>query len=185
MIAKFLTDAAWFFFIFWLPKYLGDVRALDIKQIGYFAWIPYAFAGAGSLMRRLAQQLSAARRSCSLNASRKIALGLSASLLPASLFIVASPLSTRDRLLQHGDVRASILVGECSDAARRSFPRARRRIGRKACSVRRARSARCCLADRRHACRISTDMDRRLSSRGAASAGISPHFLCRETHRAN
>ncbi len=50
MLAKFLSDAAWFFFIFWLPKYLGDVRHLDIKHIGYFAWIPYAFAGAGSLM---------------------------------------------------------------------------------------------------------------------------------------
>ena len=42
MLAKFLSDAAWFFFIFWLPKYLGDVRGLDIKEIGYFAWIPGA-----------------------------------------------------------------------------------------------------------------------------------------------
>src|SRR6266849_2339086 len=38
MLARFLCDAAWYFFIFWLPKYLGDVRHLDIKQIGQFAW---------------------------------------------------------------------------------------------------------------------------------------------------
>jgi ACS family hexuronate transporter-like MFS transporter len=92
MIAKFLSDAAWFFFIFWLPKYLGDVRALDIKQIGCFAWIPYAFAGVGSLMGGwLSSHLL--RRELSLNFSRKFALGLSAALLPVSLFIVASPLS--------------------------------------------------------------------------------------------
>ena len=46
LAAKFFTDAVWFFFIFWLPKYLGDVRHLNIKQIGYYAWIPYALAGA-------------------------------------------------------------------------------------------------------------------------------------------
>jgi MFS transporter, ACS family, hexuronate transporter len=92
MIAKFLSDAAWFFFIFWLPKYLGDVRLLDIKGIGYFAWIPYAFAGAGSLAGGwLSSYLL--HRGLSLNFSRKFALGFGAALLPISLFIVTSPLS--------------------------------------------------------------------------------------------
>ena len=92
MGAKFLTDSAWYFFIFWLPKYLGDVRHLNIKQIGYFAWIPFAFAGLGSLSGGwLSSYLI--RRGVSLDHARKIALGLSAFLLPASLFIVASPLA--------------------------------------------------------------------------------------------
>ena len=42
MLAKFLSDAAWFFADVWMAKYLGDVRGLDIKNIGYFAWIPWA-----------------------------------------------------------------------------------------------------------------------------------------------
>lgn len=92
MAAKFMTDAAWYFFIFWLPKYLGDVRHLDIKQIGYFAWIPYAFAGAGSLIGGWLSGFLM-RRGISLNVARKIALGVAASLLPASIFIVAAPLS--------------------------------------------------------------------------------------------
>ncbi len=92
MAAKFLTDSAWYFFIFWLPKYLGDVRHLDIKAIGYFAWIPFAFAGAGSLAGGWSSSFLI-RRNFSLNMSRKIALGVSAALLPVSLFIVASPLS--------------------------------------------------------------------------------------------
>ena len=37
--AKFLSDAAWYFYLFWLPKYLYDVRQFDTKQVGYFAWI--------------------------------------------------------------------------------------------------------------------------------------------------
>jgi len=89
--AKFLTDAAWFFFIFWLPKYLGDVRHLNIKQIGYFAWIPYAAAGAGSFLGGWLSSFLVRRR-FSINASRKICLGLSAALMPLSLLITKSPL---------------------------------------------------------------------------------------------
>src|SRR5437867_6594201 len=87
MAAKFLTDSAWYFFIFWLPEYLGDVRHLDIKAIGYFAWIPFAFAGAGSLTGGWLSSFLI-RRNFSLSLSRKIALGVSAALLPVSLFIV-------------------------------------------------------------------------------------------------
>jgi len=92
MFVKFLTDSAWFFFIFWLPKYLGDVRHLNIQAIGYYAWIPYAFAGAGSLLGGwLSSYLI--RRGCTLSRSRKIALGISALLMPVSLLIVSSPLA--------------------------------------------------------------------------------------------
>jgi MFS transporter, ACS family, aldohexuronate transporter len=47
--AKFLSDAAWYFYLFWLPKYLYDARGFDIKAVGAFAWIPYAAAGVGCL----------------------------------------------------------------------------------------------------------------------------------------
>jgi ACS family hexuronate transporter-like MFS transporter len=90
--AKFLSDSAWYFFIFWLPKYLADVRHLDIKQIGYYAWIPYACAGLGSFA---GGWLSSAliRSGASIDRSRKTALLLSAALMPVSLLIAASPLS--------------------------------------------------------------------------------------------
>ena len=38
--AKFLSDAAWYFYLFWLPKYLYNARGFDIKTVGAFAWIP-------------------------------------------------------------------------------------------------------------------------------------------------
>jgi ACS family hexuronate transporter-like MFS transporter len=90
--AKFLGDSAWYFFIFWLPKYLADVRHLNIKQIGYYAWIPYALAGAGSLFGGWFSGYLI-RRGWSVASSRKFCLGIAASLLPASLLITASPVA--------------------------------------------------------------------------------------------
>jgi ACS family hexuronate transporter-like MFS transporter len=92
MVVKFLTDSIWYFYIFWLPKYLGDVRGLNIKEIGYFAWIPFAFAGLGSLSGGWLSTFLI-RRGVTLDASRKIAIGISASLMPVSLLITQSPLS--------------------------------------------------------------------------------------------
>ncbi|MDW3652421.1 MAG: MFS transporter [Bacteroidia bacterium] len=92
VLAKFLSDAAWYFYIFWLPKYLADARGLDIKEIGYYAWIPFAFAGAGSF---LAGWLSTylIKKNISLDRSRKICLAIAACLMPIALFITGVPLS--------------------------------------------------------------------------------------------
>ncbi len=87
---KFLTDGAWFFFVFWLPKYLGDARGFDLAAVGAYAWIPYAAAGVGSLVGGWFSTLLI-RRGVSLSASRKVALSVSAALMPASLLVVSAP----------------------------------------------------------------------------------------------
>jgi len=92
MGAKFLTDSAWYFLIFWLPKYFGDVRKLNIKEIGYLAWIPFACAGFGSLAGGWMSSYLI-RQNVSIDRARKIALGLSALLMPALLFVLDSPLT--------------------------------------------------------------------------------------------
>jgi ACS family hexuronate transporter-like MFS transporter len=84
--AKFLSDAAWYFYLFWLPKYLYDARAFDIRGVGVFAWIPYAASGVGCLTggwfsSRLIEQRF------SLNVARKTALGLSAAVMPFILLV--------------------------------------------------------------------------------------------------
>lgn len=90
VIAKFLTDAAWFFYISWLPKYLYDARHFDVKQVGAYAWMPYAASGVGCL---LGGALSSAlvRRGHSIDFSRKLALGLSAAVMPAIVFVTRVP----------------------------------------------------------------------------------------------
>ena len=88
--AKFLTDAAWFFYISWLPKYLYDARGFDVKQVGYYAWVPFAAAGIGSMLggwyssRLLAQGYTP-------NFARKLALGLSAACMPWIIFVTGVP----------------------------------------------------------------------------------------------
>jgi MFS transporter, ACS family, hexuronate transporter len=79
--AKFLSDGAWYFYLFWLPKYLFEARGFDLKQAASVGWIPYAASGIGSLCGGyLSSRLLA--RNYSVNAARKIALGASAALMP-------------------------------------------------------------------------------------------------------
>ncbi len=85
--AKFLSDAAWFFLLFWLPKYLYDARGFDIKGVGALAWIPSAAAGAGCLLGGGFSSFLL-RRGLPIGVARKVALGLSAAVMP---FIVLVP----------------------------------------------------------------------------------------------
>ncbi len=88
--AKFLTDAAWFFYIAWLPKYLYDARGFDVKQVGYYAWVPFAASGIGSLLGGwFSSRLLASGRS--VDFSRKLALGLSASMMPVIVLVTRVP----------------------------------------------------------------------------------------------
>lgn len=84
--AKFLSDAAWYFYMFWLPKYLLDARGFNIKGVGSVAWIPFAAAALGCL---LGGGLSSwlLHRGRSVNSARKIALGLSAALMPLVMLV--------------------------------------------------------------------------------------------------
>lgn len=86
VVAKFLSDAAWYFYLFWLPKYLYDARGFDIKAVGAFAWIPYAAAGIGCLVGGWFSSCLV-RREFSLSTARKLALGLSASVMPLVIFV--------------------------------------------------------------------------------------------------
>ena len=88
--AKFLTDAAWFFYIAWLPKYLYDARGFDVKQVGYYAWVPFAASGIGSLIGGWFSSWLISRGR-SVNLSRKLALGLSAAMMPVIFFVTHVP----------------------------------------------------------------------------------------------
>jgi ACS family hexuronate transporter-like MFS transporter len=92
VVAKFLSDAAWYFYLFWLPKYLYDARAFDIKAVGAFAWIPLAAAGVGCLLGGwLSSYLLV--RGLPLDRARKIALGLSAAVMPVVWFVPSAPVA--------------------------------------------------------------------------------------------
>jgi MFS transporter, ACS family, hexuronate transporter len=90
VFAKFMSDSAWYFYLFWLPKYLYDVRGFDIKHVSYYAWIPYAASGIGSFLGGwLSSDLL--RRGRSLDFSRKFVLGLSALFMPVVMLVPHAP----------------------------------------------------------------------------------------------
>jgi len=88
--AKFLSDAAWFVYMSWLAKYLYDVRGFDTARVGYFAWIPFAASGVGSLAGGwFSSRLLAGGHP--LDFARKAALGASAAMMPWIFFVTRAP----------------------------------------------------------------------------------------------
>ncbi len=81
IFGKFLSDPAWWFYIYWLPSYLRSARGFSMKEIGYFAWIPFCTAGLGSVFGGWLSG-SLIRHGWSVNAARKTALASCALCMP-------------------------------------------------------------------------------------------------------
>jgi ACS family hexuronate transporter-like MFS transporter len=47
--ARLLSDPVWYFYLFWLPKYMGDAYGLSLVQIAQLAWVVYLAADLGSV----------------------------------------------------------------------------------------------------------------------------------------
>ncbi len=86
VLAKFMSDSAWYFMLFWLPKYLYDARGFDIRQVSYYAWIPYAASGIGSFTGGWCSS-RLLRNGRSLNLARKLVLGINAAMMPAVILV--------------------------------------------------------------------------------------------------
>jgi MFS transporter, ACS family, hexuronate transporter len=50
ILSRFFIDPVWWLFVTWLPTFLKEQFAFDIKQVGAFAWVPYLFAALGGLI---------------------------------------------------------------------------------------------------------------------------------------
>ena len=79
--AKFLTDAAWYFYMFWLPKFLMEMFDMEFSSASGVGWIPYAAAGVGCLVGGCFSS-ALLKRGASVNMARKLTLGLSAAFMP-------------------------------------------------------------------------------------------------------
>jgi MFS transporter, ACS family, hexuronate transporter len=92
VFAKFMSDSAWYFLLFWLPKYLYDARGFDTRQVSYYAWIPYAASGVGSFLGGWFSS-GLLRRGRSLDVARKVALGCCAAAMPVVMLVSLAPVS--------------------------------------------------------------------------------------------
>jgi ACS family hexuronate transporter-like MFS transporter len=89
-VRKFLTDPVWWFYLFWLPPYLYDVRRLDLKQIGWALPVIYSAASAGSLAGGwLSGYLI--QRGWSRDSARRTAMAVCAGCMPIAAMAVFAP----------------------------------------------------------------------------------------------
>ena len=49
LASRFFIEPIWWLFVGWMPIYLADVYGFNVKEIGFFAWVPYIGAAVGSL----------------------------------------------------------------------------------------------------------------------------------------
>jgi ACS family hexuronate transporter-like MFS transporter len=85
-LARAVTDAVWWFYVFWLPEYLSRDRGFTLAMIGLFAWIPFLTADLGCLLGGWCSDFLV-HHGFSLNDARKVVLAASALLTGAALFV--------------------------------------------------------------------------------------------------
>ncbi|MGH9401313.1 MAG: MFS transporter [Terriglobia bacterium] len=92
VLARFLADSVWWFYLIWLPLYLHTARGFSLKDIGLFVWIPYVAADAGSLLGGWTSG-HLIHRGWQVYRARAAAILIATLLSPAGLFIahVKSP----------------------------------------------------------------------------------------------
>ncbi len=76
-LGRLLTDCVWWFYVYWLPKYLSEQRGFSLAEIGMFAWIPFVAVDVGNLSGGWLSGFLL-KRGWSLNAARKFVLTLGA-----------------------------------------------------------------------------------------------------------
>ena len=86
-LGKMLTDPVWWFYLFWLPKFLASEHGIRGTALIPYLTTVYIIADVGSIF---GGYLSSAliKRGWTVNAARKTAMGIFASLIP--LVIIAS-----------------------------------------------------------------------------------------------
>ena len=80
LVARVVSDFPFYFFLFWLPQYLIDVRGFDLRAIAMFGWFPCAADDLGALT---GGSLSSARVTLcyTINRARKKVIWLGAVLV--------------------------------------------------------------------------------------------------------
>ncbi len=69
-LARFVSDGAFYFFVFWLPSWLADEKGFSLMEIGMFAWIPFLLSDIGSFTGGWLGELLM-KKGISLNTARK------------------------------------------------------------------------------------------------------------------
>ncbi len=90
LVARVISDPVWWFYLFWMPKYLTEARGLTMAQMASVAWIPYLASDAGSILGGWYSGRLIGRGSDPV-AARKTVMLASAMLMPVGLLLLLKP----------------------------------------------------------------------------------------------
>ncbi len=83
---RIFIDPVVYFFVFWIPKYLHDVKGLSSAEIGITAWLPYAAMGIGTILGGWLPKILIEKRNWSLNRARKTIMLIASIAIPIFCF---------------------------------------------------------------------------------------------------
>ncbi len=85
-LTRVVADPVWWFYLFWLPKYLQEERGFTIELVALTSWIPFLTADIGSMLGGYASgQLI--KRGVPAVAARKRVMLFSALLMPLGMIV--------------------------------------------------------------------------------------------------
>lgn len=90
IIASAAIDPIWWLFVFWIPIYLNEVYAMDVKSIGIYGWVPYVGAMFGAWFGGLLAQ-NRLKAGWDANKTRKFIITLGCLIMLPSLLAMANP----------------------------------------------------------------------------------------------
>jgi len=88
--ARFMSEPAWAFMQYWPILYLSDVRHMNLKAIGYFAWLPFIAGDFGCIFGGVISPIFN-RFGASVLTARKLAATVCALLMVGAIFIGTAP----------------------------------------------------------------------------------------------
>ena len=101
-LSKFFLDPVWYFVTFWIGRYLVDVHHLTLKQIGFYAILPFIIADMGNIVGGYFTQYII-KQGMPIHKARKLAICLSAAIMAAPLLLAP--------LVIHSPISALIVFG--------------------------------------------------------------------------
>ena len=90
IVASAALDPIWWLFIFWIPIYLNEVYGMDVKSIGFYAWVPYVGAMIGAWFGGLLAQ-NRIKVGWTVNKTRKFVITLGCLIMLPALLAMANP----------------------------------------------------------------------------------------------
>lgn len=83
---RFILDPIFYFYMFWIPKYLNEVHSLSLEAIGQILWIPFLALGFANVLGGWISDMVFIKTS-SVNYSRKLIMGIAAVLTVPIVFV--------------------------------------------------------------------------------------------------